>query len=56
MNFIRIFGRRFSTTSKTLKFTNVNKDIKYHKPNLDLTSFENKLRQVKTKLTINKNY
>lgn len=52
MNFLRIYGKRFttsSTTSKTLKFQNVNKDIKYAQQKIDTKVFEDKLRVVKLK-------
>lgn len=46
MNFLRIYGKRFATTSKTLKFQNVNKDIKYSTQKLDIQAYEDKLRVV----------
>jgi len=47
MNFLRIFGKRFTTTTKTLKFADVNKDIKYSKQVLDTKPFHDNLRTVK---------
>jgi len=46
MNFLRTYGKRFSTNTKTLKFNNVNKDIKYATQKLDTKIYEDKLRVV----------
>lgn len=47
MNFLRIYGKRFTTNQKTLKFQNINKEIKYSIQKLDTKTYEDKLREVK---------
>ena len=52
MNFLRIYGKRFTTTTKTLKFQNINKDIKYDLQKIDTKVYEDKLRVVIIKLNL----
>ena len=51
MNFLRIYSKRFTTNYKINNFSNITKEIKFSKPKLNTTPFEDKLHQVKLIIT-----